>query len=113
MHAVNDPSVINNEMRKVAERAKKEGKIRHFGFSCHDGTVNELLHIAAKSPWIDSVMFRYDFGRYGDKALNKAIDAAHAAGVGLIAMKPQKSAVITSAILPSTPTFKSGARSGS
>ncbi|MEO0811952.1 MAG: hypothetical protein AAFY60_03750 [Myxococcota bacterium] len=80
-------------MRKVAERAKKQGKIRYFGFSCHDGTVNELLHIAAKSPWIDSVMFRYDFGRYGDKALNKAIDAAHAAGVGLIAMKTQKSAV--------------------
>ncbi|MEO1170815.1 MAG: aldo/keto reductase [Myxococcota bacterium] len=93
LHALEDPSSITDELRKTVEKLKKQGKILHFGFSCHDGTVNELLHIAAKTPWIESVMFRYDFGRYGDKALNKAIDAAHGAGVGLIAMKTQKSAV--------------------
>ncbi|MEL6759179.1 MAG: aldo/keto reductase, partial [Myxococcota bacterium] len=69
------------------------GKILHFGFSCHDGNVAELLQLAAKTPWVESVMFRFDFGRYGDKTLNAAIDAAHKAGVGLIAMKTQKSSV--------------------
>ena len=51
----------------------------------------ELLHLAAKTPWIDSVMFRYNFRQYGNKELNKAIDAAKKANVGLIAMKTQGS----------------------
>ena len=38
-------------------------------------------------------MFRYNFRTYGDKKLNKAIDAAARANVGLIAMKTQGSAM--------------------
>ena len=49
--------------------------------------------MAAKTPWIDSVMFRYNFAQYGNTELNKAIDACVDAGVGLIAMKTQRSAV--------------------
>lgn len=64
-------------------------KLRHFGFSGHAGNVAELLHKAAKAPWLESVLFRYSFRSYGDKELNAAIDAAHKAGVGLIAMKTQ------------------------
>ncbi|MEM6730522.1 MAG: aldo/keto reductase, partial [Myxococcota bacterium] len=77
LHGIEDPGVLTPEMGRVVERLKKSGKLKHFGFSCHDGTVNELLHLAAKTPWVESVMFRYDFGRYGDKGLNGAIDAAH------------------------------------
>ena len=80
-------------MAKLAERLKKQGKIKYFGFSCHHGHVAELLQAAAKRPWIDVVMFRYNFRTYGDKALNKAIDAAARANVGLIAMKTQGSAL--------------------
>ena len=36
-------------------------------------------------------MFRYNFRRYGDLELNRAIDACHRAGIGLIAMKTQGS----------------------
>ncbi|MEL6339906.1 MAG: aldo/keto reductase [Myxococcota bacterium] len=93
LHALNDPSRINASLEKVVAKLKKQGKILHFGFSCHDGNVAELLQLAAKTPWVESVMFRFDFGRYGDKTLNAAIDAAHKAGVGLIAMKTQKSSV--------------------
>ena len=39
---------------------------------------DELLQLAAKTPWVDSVMFRYNFRSYGDKDLNAAIDAANA-----------------------------------
>ena len=38
-------------------------------------------------------MFRYNFQQYGNDELNRAIDAAHKAKVGLIAMKTQGSAV--------------------
>ena len=75
------------------DKLKKEKKLKHFGFSCHHGNVNELLHLAAKTPWVDSVTFRFNFRQYGNDELNRAIDAAHKAKVGLIAMKTQSSAV--------------------
>ncbi|MHB8797783.1 MAG: hypothetical protein ACYDBY_04890 [Thermoanaerobaculia bacterium] len=70
-------------------RLKMARKLRHFGFSGHAGNVAELLHKAAKAPWLEAVLFRYSFRSYGDKELNAAIDAAHKAGVGQIAMKTQ------------------------
>jgi hypothetical protein len=91
MHALQEAKYIAPDMKATAERLKKECKIRFFGFSCHDGNVAELLHAAAKNPWIDAVMFRYNFAQYGNKELNDAIDACAKAGVGLIAMKTQRS----------------------
>lgn len=93
MHALRDAGKLSKEMARTAERLKKEGKIRFFGFSCHHGNVAELLEAAARRPWVDAVMFRYNFREYGDAKLNKAIDAAAKANVGLIAMKTQSSAV--------------------
>ncbi len=91
LHALKDKSYLSPALaRKVAE-LKKKGKLRYFGFSCHSHNVVELMNIAAKLPWIDSIMFRYNFRQYGDKALNKAIDACHRANIGLIAMKTQGS----------------------
>lgn len=91
LHALEKTDVFTPALKKVVERLKKQGKIHHFGFSCHDGNVAELLQLAARTPWVESVMFRYNFRKYGDKALNEAMDAAHKAGVGLIAMKTQGS----------------------
>ena len=91
MHSLNDPKSITKELGETVARLKKEGKILHFGFSCHDSEVNALLHKAAETPWIDSVMFRYNFRQYGNKELNLAIDACAKANVGLIAMKTQGS----------------------
>ncbi len=91
LHALRDESHLNKELESVVARLKKAGKMRYFGFSCHHGNVAELLHKAAETPWVDSVMFRYNFRQYGNKELNKAIDAAAKANVGLIAMKTQGS----------------------
>lgn len=51
----------------------------------------ELLQRAAQTGGIDAIMFKYNFWQYGDAQLNRAIDAAHKAGIGLIAMKTQGS----------------------
>ena len=92
LHELVDPAPLDDkELLRTVDRLKKEGKIRYFGFSCHDGNVAELLHAAAARSYIDSVMFRYNFRQYGNKELNLAIDKAHQAGVGLIAMKTQGS----------------------
>jgi predicted aldo/keto reductase-like oxidoreductase len=93
LHGLDDPKYINDDLKAVVERLRKEKKLRFFGFSTHGGKVAQLLETAARTPWIDSVMFRYNFKQYGNEALNRAIDAAHQANVGLIAMKTQGSAV--------------------
>jgi predicted aldo/keto reductase-like oxidoreductase len=93
LHALNREDTLSPEIGKYADQLKKEGKIRFFGFSCHDHNVAELLQKASTLPWIDAVMFKYNFRDYGNDKLNRAMDAAHKSGVGLIAMKTQGSAV--------------------
>jgi predicted aldo/keto reductase-like oxidoreductase len=92
LHALKDKAYLSKALEKKVAELKKAGKMKHFGFSCHHGNVVELMNLAATLPWIDSIMFRYNFRQYGNKALNKAIDACHKAGIGLIAMKTQGSA---------------------
>ncbi len=90
LHGIEDPAVLSDkQLLATVERAKKQGKIKFFGFSCHDGTVAELLQKAAGVEAVDSIMFRYNFRTYGDKELNHAMDAAAKANIGLIAMKTQ------------------------
>lgn len=92
LHELDQVGPLNDaELIKTVERLKRDKKIRFFGFSCHGGNVAELLHAAAQRPFIDAVMFKYSFRDYGNKELNQAIDVAHKADVGLIAMKTQSS----------------------
>ncbi len=90
LHGIENPSVLDDKALFAAvDKLKKAGKIKYFGFSCHDGTVAELLAKAAGISSIDAIMFRYNFRTYGNKELNLAIDAARKANIGLIAMKTQ------------------------
>lgn len=92
LHMITEERVLGPDFIQMSEELKKAGKIRFFGFSCHDGNVPQLLNAAAAlGGGIDAIMFRYNFRQYGDVALNKAIDACKAAGIGLIAMKTQAS----------------------
>lgn len=89
MHQLDDPSRISSENARFAEEMKKAGRIKAFGFSCHSGNVVELLEKAAGASFIDAIMFRYNFRSYGNRELNRAIDACAKADIGLIAMKTQ------------------------
>lgn len=93
MHAVQNPRLLDPEFIAMGDALKKRGLIRYFGFSCHDGTVVDLLNKAAGigGDGINAIMFRFSFSRYGDADLNKAIDACVKVGIGLIAMKTQSS----------------------
>ena len=92
LHKLKDPATLSPALEKTVAELKRSAKMRYFGFSCHDNNVAELLTRASRLPWIDAIMFRYNFRTYGDKALNEAMDRCHRAGIGLIAMKTQGSA---------------------
>ena len=76
------------EIKAFAERAKREGKIRFFGFSTHSNTA-QCLAGAAPLGWIDGILVTYSFRVMHDPALKGAIDACEKAGIGLVAMKTQ------------------------
>ncbi len=87
MHGINRLSALAPEFLRAGEQLKARGKTRLFGFSCHGGNVVELMNRAAEVGGVDVILFRYNFRRYGDRALNLAIDRCHRAGIGLLAMK--------------------------
>lgn len=94
MHQVQDASLPTSpEIKAAAQNMKRSGKIRFFGFSCHDGNVVECLNAAADSTFVDVVMFRYDYHYYKSDDLNRAIDRCVKAGIGLVAMKTQVGAM--------------------
>jgi predicted aldo/keto reductase-like oxidoreductase len=82
-----DPAV-----KATFEKFKKEGKIRYCGLSCHDKMLPEILAMAAEVGWLDQVMFQYNFRFVDHDALQRSIDKAAKANLGLAAMKTQKGA---------------------
>jgi len=85
-HAMEDPAVLTDEIRKYAEDAKKRKLIRFFGFTTHKNMA-KCLAAGAKLDWVDVVMFIHNFRTMQDPELQEAIDACHEAKIGLIAMK--------------------------
>ncbi len=87
IHGISGPGDLSQDYLKVADSLKKSGKTRFFGYSIHSGDVVGSMKKAVQVGGIDAIMFRYNFRRYGDRELNKAIDDCKRAGIGLIAMK--------------------------
>ena len=99
LHGVTDPEKsLTPEVKKWAEKAKAEGRIRYFGFSAHMN-VEGCLKAASKLGWIDGIMMTYNFRIMGRDRMKAAIDAAAKAGIGLTAMKTQ-------ALIPTGPMPK-------
>jgi predicted aldo/keto reductase-like oxidoreductase len=88
LHGVSDFNDIGEPMRKWASQAKTAGKIRFFGFSTH-ANMEDCLLSAAKSNWIDGIMFAYNFRLMHTQKMKGAVAACVDAGIGLVAMKTQ------------------------
>ena len=89
LHYVDDvKSELTPAVRRWAEAAKDEGKIRLFGFSTHKNMQACMLD-AAKLDWIDGIMMSYNYRLMGTATMKKAVDACVDAGIGLTAMKTQ------------------------
>lgn len=80
----------SDAVKKVFEQLKNSGKCRMAGFSCHDDALADYLNAAAEGGFTDVIMLKYSpFFTKGD-AFDRAMDKAHNAGVGLIAMKTMR-----------------------
>jgi len=102
-HAVNDVARLRNpEWPEFIERARSQGKIRWRGMSGHGGRLAECLDFALGNDLVDVILVAHNFGQ--DPAfyqrflrdfdfvalqpeLPRLLARAHAAGVGVIAMK--------------------------
>jgi aryl-alcohol dehydrogenase-like predicted oxidoreductase len=79
--------VKSRELKKASEAAKRSGKARLIGISTHHKDRAALIQAAAEGGIVDVIMLQYRPWLDKDSPLNKAIDAAHARGIGLISMK--------------------------
>jgi uncharacterized protein len=77
--------------KKVAGKLKSSGKVKMVGFSCHDGQLADYLNAAAAGGFLDIIMLAFNPFYPKGGPLDKAIDAAHQAGIGLVAMKTMRS----------------------
>lgn len=89
VHGVKDfDKEINENTKKWAEQAKKEGKIKLFGFSTH-ANMEDCMLAAARTDWIDGIMMKYDYRLMHSDKMKKAVQACAKAGIGMTAMKTQ------------------------
>ena len=91
------------EWGAAADKLKKSGKVRFVGFTTHAEVPRRtaLLNNAAAGGWVDAIMVSYDPKLVRENAdFNKAVDACHKAGVGLICMKEMRGVDDMPKILP-------------
>ncbi len=80
--------VDKKELRDWAEKAKRERKIRFVGLSSHKNMA-PVLAGAAKLGWLDGLMSTLNYRIMHEDDMREAVDACHAAGLGVTAMKVQ------------------------
>ncbi|MGD8258243.1 MAG: aldo/keto reductase [Desulfobacterales bacterium] len=88
VHGIRGIDEMEASLETWSKAMKKAGKIKLFGFSTHSN-MEECLEGAAKLPWIDGIMFTYNYRLMHESRMNKAVDACYRAGIGLTAMKTQ------------------------
>ena len=88
IHGIKSISEMTDDIKAWAARAKKERKIRFFGFSAHSN-MEELLQAASGMPWIDGIMMSYNYRLMQSDKMRRAVEACAKAGIGLTAMKTQ------------------------
>ncbi|NJL60468.1 MAG: aldo/keto reductase, partial [Desulfobacteraceae bacterium] len=88
LHGISSVKDIYAGTKEWAEKAKKDKKIRFFGFSTHRNMEDCLLD-AAKLGWIDGIMMTYNYRVMDSDKMKQAVDACQKAGIGLTAMKTQ------------------------
>jgi hypothetical protein len=94
IHALGDRSIQDGiawpksqEFKETVEAIKKTKKVKFVGFSTHHKQRAEILQSAAEGGFVDAIMLQYTPWLEKDDPLNRAIDACHKKGIGLISMK--------------------------
>ncbi|MBK7713527.1 MAG: aldo/keto reductase [Bacteroidales bacterium] len=87
VHSVDNPEVLASKpVLEALKKLKKEGKIRFTGFSTHRNEAAVINAAAEKGKW-DAILTSYNFMQTYITDLQKAINKASEAGIGIVAMK--------------------------
>ena len=79
--------VKSQEFKETADAIRKSGKAKFLGFSTHHKDRAQIIQAAAEGGIVDAIMLQYTPWLDKDSPLNKALDACHEKGIGLISMK--------------------------
>jgi hypothetical protein len=80
--------VLRWNLAAKMERARKEGKIRHIGFSFHD-TLPVFRKIIDYYPW-DMTLMQHNYMDTGIQATTDGLRYAHSKGIATVIMEPLK-----------------------
>lgn len=87
LHVANDRAyTLDPRYTEALRRAKESGKAKFLGVSTHTN-MTEVLHAAVDSKLYDVVLTSYNFRLKDDAEMQKALQRANDAGLGIIAMK--------------------------
>ena len=103
IHSVDDIKALNNDVRKWVEKAKKEKKIRFFGFCTHKN-MDTCLSGASKLGWIDGIQTFYNYRMQGVKSMEDALQKCQEKGIGIFAVKSMGFSVQKKTELQKLPT---------
>ncbi len=88
VHGIRGIGDMPPHLESWSQAMKKAGKLRLFGFSTH-ANMEDCLEGAARLPWIDGIMFTYNYRLMHENRMKAAVEACYQAGIGLTAMKTQ------------------------
>jgi predicted aldo/keto reductase-like oxidoreductase len=88
VHGIRGIDQMDPRLESWSKDMKKAGKLRLFGFSTHSN-MEDCLEGAARLPWIDGIMFTYNYRLMHEPRMKAAVEACYRAGIGLTAMKTQ------------------------
>jgi uncharacterized protein len=85
LHGKSKPSDLSDELMEAQAQAKKEGKIRFAGVSCHNGHAELFPALIEKKNHFDVLLTSYNFSM--DAGMEGLLEKVAAAGIGIIGMK--------------------------
>lgn len=86
IHSVDNINALDNDVRKWADKAKEERKIRFFGFCTHKN-MDACLSGASELGWIDGIQTFYNYRMQGVKSMENALHECQEKGIGIFAIK--------------------------
>lgn len=86
VHAIDDIKTLNNDVKKWADKVKKQKKIKFFGFCTHRN-MDKCLSDGADLDWIDGIQTAYNYRLQKIGSMEEALHKCHEKGIGILSIK--------------------------